>query len=30
VALLFDLQPPTAPAPATLDLHPELHDQIEA
>ena len=24
VALLFDLQPPDAPAPATLDLHPEL------
>lgn len=24
VALLFDLQPPDAPAPATLELHPEL------
>lgn len=24
VALLFDVQPPTAPAPATLDLHPEM------
>ncbi|MDR3635160.1 MAG: sodium transporter [Isosphaeraceae bacterium] len=24
VALLFDAQPPNAPAPATLDLHPEL------
>ena len=24
VSLLFDKQPPTAPAPATLDLHPEL------
>lgn len=24
VSLLFDLQPPHAPAPATLDLHPEL------
>ena len=23
VALLFDAQPPDAPAPATLDLHPE-------
>jgi sodium/pantothenate symporter len=30
VALLFDLQPPGAPAPATLDLHPELHERIEA
>ena len=28
VSLLFDLQPPDAPAPATLDLHPELHGQI--
>ncbi|MFO0907792.1 MAG: hypothetical protein U0794_05425 [Isosphaeraceae bacterium] len=28
VALLFDLQPPNAPAPATLDLHPELGSQI--
>jgi SSS family solute:Na+ symporter/sodium/pantothenate symporter len=25
VALLFNAQPPDAPAPATLDLHPELH-----
>jgi SSS family solute:Na+ symporter/sodium/pantothenate symporter len=25
VALLFDAQPPDAPAPATLDLHPGLH-----
>ena len=24
VSLLFDLQPSDAPAPATLDLHPEL------
>jgi sodium/pantothenate symporter len=24
VSLLFDLQPPDAPAPATLELHPEL------
>jgi SSS family solute:Na+ symporter/sodium/pantothenate symporter len=24
MALLFDAQPPTAPAPATLDLHPEI------
>jgi SSS family solute:Na+ symporter/sodium/pantothenate symporter len=24
VALLFDAQPPDAPAPATLDLHPEI------
>ena len=24
VALLFDLQPPDAPAPATLDLHPKF------
>jgi SSS family solute:Na+ symporter/sodium/pantothenate symporter len=24
VALLFDVQKPTAPAPATLDLHPEI------
>ncbi len=30
VSLLFDLQPPDAPAPATLDLHPELHDRILA
>lgn len=30
VSLLFDFQPPDAPAPATLDLHPELHDQIES
>ena len=30
VSLLFDLQPPNAPAPATLDLHPELHDRIFA
>jgi SSS family solute:Na+ symporter/sodium/pantothenate symporter len=33
VALLFDLQPPDAPAPATLDLHPELlkgHDLAAA
>jgi sodium/pantothenate symporter len=29
VALLFDLQPPDAPAPASLDLHPELHNRIE-
>ena len=25
VSLLFDAQPPDAPAPATLDLHPDLH-----
>lgn len=29
VALLFDEQPPGAPAPATLDLHPELGQAIE-
>jgi SSS family solute:Na+ symporter/sodium/pantothenate symporter len=28
VALLFDRQPPDAPAPATLDLHPEIHDRF--
>jgi sodium/pantothenate symporter len=28
VALLFDAQPPGAPAPATLDLHPELGRQV--
>ena len=28
VALLFDLQPPDAPAPATLDLHPELGARV--
>lgn len=28
VALLFDLQPADAPAPATLDLHPELKASI--
>lgn len=28
VALLFDLQPPDAPAPATVDLHRELHRKI--
>ena len=27
VALLFDQQPANAPAPATLDLHPELGGQ---
>jgi sodium/pantothenate symporter len=30
VALLFDAQPPTAPAPATLDLHPELGKVVES
>jgi SSS family solute:Na+ symporter/sodium/pantothenate symporter len=30
VSLLFDLQPPDAPAPATLELHPELRDKVEA
>jgi SSS family solute:Na+ symporter/sodium/pantothenate symporter len=30
VALLFDAQPPGAPAPATLELHPELRKTIEA
>lgn len=28
VALLFDAQPPGAPAPATLELHPELGDRV--
>lgn len=28
VSLLFDLQPPDAPAPATLDLHPEQASEI--
>ncbi|MEO6809344.1 MAG: sodium transporter [Isosphaeraceae bacterium] len=28
VSLLFDAQPPDAPAPATLELHPELGDKI--
>ncbi len=28
VSLLFDAQPPSAPAPATLDLHPELESDI--
>lgn len=28
VALLFDLQPPGAPAPATLDLHPERAAEV--
>jgi len=28
VALLFDAQPPSAPAPATLDLHPNLASTI--
>jgi SSS family solute:Na+ symporter/sodium/pantothenate symporter len=28
VALLFDAQPPGAPAPATLDLHPELKAMV--
>lgn len=28
VSLLFDLQPPGAPAPATVDLHPELESQV--
>jgi SSS family solute:Na+ symporter/sodium/pantothenate symporter len=30
VSLLFDLQPSSAPAPATLDLHPELAGQESA
>jgi SSS family solute:Na+ symporter/sodium/pantothenate symporter len=30
VSLLFDAQPTDAPAPATLDLHPELRSQIES
>jgi SSS family solute:Na+ symporter/sodium/pantothenate symporter len=30
VALLFELQRPDAPAPATLDLHPELRTEIES
>jgi SSS family solute:Na+ symporter/sodium/pantothenate symporter len=29
VALLFDLQPPTAPAPATLELHPEVAASLD-
>ncbi len=29
VSLMFDAQAPNAPAPATLDLHPELHDRLE-
>ena len=28
VSLFFDLQPPNAPAPATLDLHPELASKL--
>ena len=28
VSLMFDAQPPSAPAPATLDLHPELESEI--
>jgi SSS family solute:Na+ symporter/sodium/pantothenate symporter len=28
VGLLFDLQPPDAPAPATFDLHPELETRF--
>ncbi|MFO0953975.1 MAG: sodium transporter [Isosphaeraceae bacterium] len=28
VSLLFDLQPPDAPAPATVDLHPELAPEV--
>jgi sodium/pantothenate symporter len=30
VSLLFDVQPPDAPAPATLDLHPELRGRAGA
>ena len=30
VSLMFDVQPPDAPAPATLDLHPELHARLES
>jgi Na+/proline symporter len=30
VALLFDAQPPDAPAPATLDLHPDAGERIQA
>ncbi len=30
VALMFDVQPSNAPAPATLDLQPELRDQLDA
>lgn len=29
VALLFDKLPPNAPAPATLDLHPELYGHLD-
>lgn len=29
VALFFDAQPPDAPAPATLDLHPELEAELQ-
>ena len=28
VSRLFDLQPPDAPAPATVDLHPELAPKV--
>lgn len=30
ISLLFDVQPPDAPAPATLDLHPELRPSVES
>jgi sodium/pantothenate symporter len=30
VSLMFDIQPPDAPAPATLDLHPELHARLDS
>ena len=29
VSLLFDVQPPDAPAPATHDLHPELARTVQ-
>jgi SSS family solute:Na+ symporter/sodium/pantothenate symporter len=30
ISLLFDVQPPDAPAPATLELHPELRPGAES